>query len=136
MLEQAYWRFVELLKSYGQDAVDLQTFATVLLNDWLEFEQGSKIYETPMGREGYGNYFGLYRQAKVGKSNDEGWKAYIKKISKRPKPISVPKTPKPKAPRPQRPAPIPQGVLAPNPAAPKGYRIVLIDGQHFLEPIG
>ena len=90
-MEAIYQRYASLVQQYGGEPVSLEVFALTLLGDFLEWERLSKVYETPMGAMGRGNYFGLYirkmRSAKPNKKRsaaENAWISYQAEIAKHP----------------------------------------------------
>jgi len=102
-MEAIYARYAAIVRQFGGEPVDLQTFAVSgLLADFLEWERrtlswegspDSRVYpgKPPFGSVGRPSYFGLYRRhVKTAKATakitaeENAWISYLKEIRKHP----------------------------------------------------
>ena len=123
-MEEAYARYFAM---FGGNVTDMQTFATSgLFQAWLQYESLIAIMGRPMSRESFSRFIAMWHSGDHSSSSlltrmqkDATFKAAKRK----------PFTPEP----PKSPAVLP--AVMPNPSAPKGYRIITLDGRHYYERI-
>lgn len=134
-MDKVYQRFVAMLAVDGKDAPTYEAFALTLFTKFLDFERYMAIIGMPISAKA----FRIYLAASFRGKEATLFSRFQKALKKKPK-INVPKTPKlkpllPPQPRAQQQPRIDPGLLAPNPSAPLGYRIVIVDGHQYIQRI-